>query len=330
MVTENYSVGIIGLGNIGFGYDVGAGSELVRTHSRAVHLHGQTKLAWGADLSADVRDSFEKEYGAKSYESAAKALVAEPVDIVVVATGISQRDDLLSVVMSSRPKLVIIEKPLARTADEAVELNEQCRLSDIELLVNYPRRYSTSASRARNLVSNGDLGDFQAGNVWYGKGLANNGSHLLNLVFHVLGLGWEVTQAALDRPAGNDEDADVSFELTRGGNRVSFQSIDTKNYSLAEVDLLFENGRLRFVDHGYQLVESVGVQPASFEGYFELNDDSHAAETAIDDYQLKVIEFAVESLEAGSDFSNDIEDALSVAQTVDSVLSFAGWSPQDA
>jgi hypothetical protein len=54
-------------------------------------------------------------------------------------------------------------------------------------LVNYSRRYAKGLQSLRQQILNNDFGKFQGGTGYYGNGLLNNGSHMINLVEFFIG-----------------------------------------------------------------------------------------------------------------------------------------------
>ena len=56
-------------------------------------------------------------------------------------------------------KHVLVEKPLARTADEAIELIELADELGLVLMPGHTFLYSPSVNKVRNLIQDGTLGD---------------------------------------------------------------------------------------------------------------------------------------------------------------------------
>jgi predicted dehydrogenase len=320
MDKRKYSVGIVGLGNIGFSYDHEQAPELARTHARAVTKESRTELAWGVDKEQGVRRAFEKTCGVHAYSDLATALSKQSVDIVVLAVSVEQRSDLWSLALEANPKLIISEKPLAGTLEAADKIIDACKSAGTELLVNYPRRYSPATSRAKQLIASGKLGKFQTGHVWYGKGVANNASHLINLLVHILDVDWSVTDVGRAKTNYPNGDIDASFRLSHASSSIDFTPLDSTIFSHAEIDLMFDLGRLRFMNHGYGLIEQVGLVSSSFAGYNELSPDVEVVGSGIDTYQLDVISYAVDGLANSVRFTRDVDDAISTARIVDQIL----------
>jgi predicted dehydrogenase len=320
MSNDVTTVGIVGLGNIGYAYDSEAPAAFARTHARAAALHPEAKLMWGVDPSGDARAGFEKEYGVETFDQLRVALESNPVDVAVLAVPIEHRAELWPMLLEAQPKLVISEKPLAVTAEESASISDSCVSAGVALMVNYPRRYSNVTERAKQLIEEGELGSFQSGHVWYGKGVLNNGSHLVNLLVQLLGDDWDVEDIRVHRSGYPDGDVDAAFRMTRNTDSIEFAPIDPDIFSLTEVDLIFEKGRLRFVNHAFDLIEQVGLAPSSFPGYLELADENLRTDNTADHYQMSVISYAVAHLDDPTTHARDIEDVIAAAAIIDQVI----------
>jgi predicted dehydrogenase len=320
MTVELATVGIIGLGNIGFSYDSGMPDSFARTHARAATFNPQTKLLWGVDPAEKARTGFEAEYAVSAFAKLEIALESKPIDVAVLATQLAYRAKIWPLLLAAKPKLIISEKPLAPTAQECIDIAESCAEAGVGLLVNYPRRYSEVTKRAKQLIDFDELGKLQSGHVWYGKGVTNNGSHLINLLMHLVGGDWNVGDVSPRRHGYPDGDIDAVFRMTRDDCSIAFSVTDPELFSLAEIDLIFERGRLRFMNHATDLVWQVGLVPTRFHGYSELAEEQTLIDKTGDKYQLNVMSYAVDRLCDSTAFARDVKDAISTALIVDSVI----------
>lgn len=165
----------------------------------------------------------------------ADALWSRGVDLVVVATPNRSHVPLgLAAVAAGVP--VVVDKPLARTADEGRELVEAAAAARVLLSVFHNRRWDADTRTARRLLAEGALGDPlrletrferwrpQSRDVWRESGdpaeggglLLDLGSHQVDVALHLLGPAVAV-YAELDarRPGARVED-DVLLALTHG------------------------------------------------------------------------------------------------------------------
>lgn len=161
---------------------------------------------------------------------------ADEVDVVVVATPNRSHVPLgLAAVRAGLP--VVVDKPLARTADEAGELVAAAAQAGVLLTVFQNRRWDTDVRTAVRLLRDGELGAVlrletrferwrpepkggwrESGDPEEGGGLLLDlGSHQVDQALHLLGPAVRV-YAELDvrRPGAQAED-DVLLALTHAG-----------------------------------------------------------------------------------------------------------------
>ena len=133
---------------------------------------------WGY---APVRGRFER------VETALKQL--KP-DLVIIATPSRSHGAILKKVLSThRPGLIVCEKPLDLKLDDARTMVDICKKEGIELFVNYMRRTDPGVIEVKRRLSEKEIITPVKVNVWYSKGILNNGSHFINLMeFNLLAL----------------------------------------------------------------------------------------------------------------------------------------------
>jgi scyllo-inositol 2-dehydrogenase (NADP+) len=139
-----FRVGLIGWGNGGRFF-----------HAPLVHVVDGLDLVAVVTSRAEVKDHYP---GIKVLDSV-DALLADPaIDLVVVAT-----PHLLHVPHAQAAlqagKHVVVEKPLAQTADEAAALVEQARAADRLLITYHNRRWDSDFLTVQKVIQSGALGD---------------------------------------------------------------------------------------------------------------------------------------------------------------------------
>ncbi len=81
-----FGVVIVGLGQIGMGYDLRHSPDAVAlTHARAFSRHPAFHLAGGVDPSPESRATFAEHYGRPTFADATSAVAQLQPDVVVVA-----------------------------------------------------------------------------------------------------------------------------------------------------------------------------------------------------------------------------------------------------
>lgn len=285
-----YKCMIIGLGQIGMGYDLVLDPiKAVYTHARAFSEHLAFELVSGVDPSEMRRVSFTQHYGQPAYSNIATALQGQDIDVVIIAAPTSQHNLILKEVLAhSKPCAILCEKPLAYDLSEAREMVEACDCAGIKLFVNYMRRADPGAVEINRRIKSGQILAPIKGIAWYSKGFLNNGSHFFNLLEFWLGSFVKATVLDAGRIWDNqDPEPDVQVEFTEG--KVVFMSAWEESFSHYTIELLSPSGRLRYEHGGEQITwQSVHADP-KFAGYKILKTEPEIIPNGMGRYQWHVV-----------------------------------------
>ena len=117
-------------------------------------------------------------------------------------------------------------------------------------------------------------GEFLTGTGYYGKGLLHNGSHMVDLLRFLVGEVGNVARIS-DIADFYDHDPSVSALLTmRSGGVFHLCHIDSRTFHIFELDLTFEDKRIRIYELGTMIEEYSVGDNRLFEGYRTLNKDA--------------------------------------------------------
>ena len=262
------NVAVIGLGQIGMGYDLALPPSYILSHARAYAVHDAFCLVAGIDLSEERRRKFEETYLTPAYADFAEVPIE--VDLVVLATPTDTHlDGIRNILGHHAPRVILCEKPLANTPAEAKEMVALCAARGIHLFVNYMRRCEPGAREIRRRILERAIIPPVKGVVWYSKGLMHNGSHFIDLLQHWLGPITETPHIFGARSYGID-DVEADIRLTFQNGEVLFLSCDEKKFSHHTVELISPSGRLRYEDGGAEIVWQPAQQSPVLGAYREL------------------------------------------------------------
>lgn len=262
------SVMIIGLGQIGMGYDLALESEnAVYTHARAFATHPAFELLGAVDPAETQRDLFKKFYLKNVFKDISSAFQLQTPNVVVIASPTSEHNSVLKeVLMFSRPKAILCEKPIAENYLEACEMVEACETAGVKLFVNYMRRAEPGAIKIKMRIDSGEIPMPIKGVVWYSKGFLHNGSHFFNLL--EFWLGPFVAAKVLDEGRlwdNKDSEPDVQVEFE--GGKVVFISAWEEAFSHYSIELLSTSGRLTYEQRGERISWQSTCPNPSISGY---------------------------------------------------------------
>lgn len=143
---------MIRIGMIGVGY---WGPNLIRNFSEL----DDARVVACSDLSQERLNKISKRVpGIKCTTSFEDLLNDNEVDAVVIATPVSTHFPIAKAALE-HGKHVMIEKPLADSAENALELVELAKKHDRILMVDHTFIYTSAVRKIRELLDSGDLGE---------------------------------------------------------------------------------------------------------------------------------------------------------------------------
>jgi predicted dehydrogenase len=282
---------IVGLGQIGMGYDLALDPRAyVYSHARAFSQHPGFELVAAVDPDAKKRETFTAAYGRNAYEDLDLALRQEQPSLVAIAVPTNLHGATLERVLA-QPSVnsVLCEKPLSYDLAEARRMVEACAARRVEMFVNYMRRSDRGVFECRQRLDDGRMGAWQKGVVWYSKGFLHNGSHFFNLAQFWLGPMRNAQVLRCDRKWQDvDPEPDVLVEFERGS--LMFLSAWEEAFSHYTIELLSTKGRLRY-EQGGKVIEWQGlVADPNLRGYTKLAPVAETIETGMDRSQWHVVD----------------------------------------
>jgi predicted dehydrogenase len=147
MSNDMLRIGVVGLGYWG--------PNLVRV----LHDLPDVEVAWLCDSRADALAKVSRRYPAPAVTSRLVDLLDDPdLDAIVLATPVSTHYKLAKTALASG-KHVFVEKPLASSSAEALELIELAAETDLVLMPGHTFLYSPPVNLGRELIRSGELGE---------------------------------------------------------------------------------------------------------------------------------------------------------------------------
>lgn len=271
MHQDTYVVLIVGAGRIGAFFDEPA-SDAVLTHAHAFSCHPRFKLLGFVDADPRSAELAATRWGGEAFVAISDAFARQTIDVVVVAVPDEDHLSILRELASYPFRLVFVEKPLATTVAGAESVIALYREKNIRMAVNYSRRYVPEFAALRDWISAGRMGCFIAGTGYYGKGTIHNGSHMIDLLRFFLGeISVETVISSICDWRDDDPTNSAILKPDIGGQFILL-GVDCRLYTIFEMDLLFEKGRVRLIDSGFCLEESETGESQNFADYRVLTD----------------------------------------------------------
>ena len=311
-----FKVLVVGLGQIGMGYDLSLASEFVYSHARAFATHPAFELVGGMDVNPERRSVFEQTFACPAYADIGAALFAQAADVVTIAVPTSYHQAVLMAILEhARPQAILCEKPLAYGSGEAEDMLTACEAKGVALYANYIRRSDPGAVEVGRRIAFGLIEAPLKGVAWYSKGLRHNGSHFLNLLEYWLGPVRKIAVIQSGRLL-EDGDCEPDLDITFERGRVVFLAAREEDFSHYTIELVAANGRLRYERGGVRIDWEPIVKDEQLGGYTRLSPLSERIPSDMGRYQWHVADQLAAALRGeGANLCTGIEALISLRGT---------------
>lgn len=271
-------VGIVGCGRIA-GMEDHPGNPHITTHARAIHAHAGYRLAACCDPDPARAEAFARRWGGQAFTNLGNLLDRGGVDVVVIAASTPAHSPLLNLLFDrDGDETVICEKPLVESRLEWESLKPKLKAAARPWAVNFPRRYDAAHRALRDRLHTGELGPLLSFHAHVAKGLMHNGSHMVDLLLFLLGDIVSLEPVAL-RPLGHGDLSGTALVTLASGQTGTLTGVDGPDYSLFELDLVYQRGKVEIRQIGHELTLLRGVPSLVHPGFFDLSARESLAPT---------------------------------------------------
>lgn len=239
---------IIGAGQIASGFD-NPEANCILTHAHGILKHPEFNLSGFYDIDYEKAVSAAEKWKTKAFQSLEEI---ESIDVIVVTTPDDYHLQCIKDALNHNPKLIILEKPIARKREEALAILDLTKGKPT--VVNFTRRFVKEFQTLAEKIRNGDFGKFVTGSGLYGKGFVHNGSHMIDLLN--LLVGDVVFKKTINEFVDfYKDDVTKTVELNfKDGQKFFMQGVDCRNVTVFELDLFFESKRIKIVASGRKII----------------------------------------------------------------------------
>ncbi|MEK6560504.1 MAG: Gfo/Idh/MocA family oxidoreductase [Nitrospirota bacterium] len=251
-MEKQYKVGIIGAGNIAARFDE-PGSKDVLTHAHAYSLHPGFKICGFADVDEEKARVAASQWGGRVYQTVDELLSREQPEIISVCTPDETHAEVVKQLKGKNILGGILEKPLAVDFADARAITVSPLVKKGKFVVNYSRLFVPEFQKLRQDYRQVAYGRLVSVTGYYGKGLIHNGSHMISL-FHWLFGNVKVVKKLSTVYDYTKTDPNVSAILQLPDKVMCFLcAVDSRLYTMFELDMFFEKARVRMVESGHKL-----------------------------------------------------------------------------
>lgn len=326
-------VAIVGCGLIGTQWDADkADAAYALTHANGFTRHAGAELLALCDQDLARAQQAAQRWGASAaYDDPRKLFAVERgIDIAVIAASSAARWQVVEPALAAGVKVLVIEKPLATTLAESRRLAAAVAASGTRSIVNYSRRWDPAMRELRDRIRAGEMGAIQRFNATYGKGISNNGSHMIDIVGFLCdgvprrarALGSPLLPGEADWSLGSDRAYDAQVEYVDPQGRsflLTMLATDQRAFTAFELRVVGSQALFDFRRGGRQLTWTALQDDPQYAGYIVPGEPQPLPARLLESME-RMADEAVQ-LAAGTlaQSSCDVHAALRTALTVEAI-----------
>ena len=146
---DKLGVGLIGTGTWG------------ETHLKLYSTDPRVRLACICDINEDLVKARAEEFGAESYTTDYKELLArDDISMVAIVTPDHLHREIATAAAEAG-KHILLEKPMATTVEECEAINAAVEKAGVKLMVDFHNRFNTPFTQTKLAIEAGELGELQ-------------------------------------------------------------------------------------------------------------------------------------------------------------------------
>ncbi len=269
---------------------IGCGGIADRRTIPGMMLSENSELIAVCDTNEDAARRVSEKYGVKYYTSNPSDLLAiDEVEAVYIASPVFCHVEQVKAA-ADVGKAILLEKPMALTSEEAVEIKNYCEERGVLLGVGFMMRFASIHEKMREYVINGKLGQIvsmrgrldcwypKMENCWRQQLATSGGGSMMDMAIHCIDLLQYITGLRGVEITGFIDNQVIDYESEDGGSFVircdngAFMTVDA-NFnvpaSLCTIEIhgtlgsLYANGTIGQVEGGS--ARFVTADPETFE-----------------------------------------------------------------
>ncbi len=253
------------------------------------------------------------------------ALGAARFDVVSIASPTAFHADHLAAALAFKPKLIFCDKPVTPRADDTRRWVEAAEAAGVLLAVNHTRRWAPDLIALAAELRAGTHGAVRSATGWYGKGVLNNGAHMIDLLHMLLG-PVDVRAAGAAVADFWPDDPTIPALLDAGGVPVQLATGDARDYARFELEIMTEAGVVTMEDGGQAWRIRRAESSGAFAGYRALDAGERSA-GRYDAAMLAAVANIHDALTNGAPLASDGTSALAAQIVCERIRSLSEGCP---
>ena len=333
MKAKVYTAALVGTGRIGFSLGFDKKREQPASHTMALLANKRIKLVAACDTDEEKLEAWGRYVkGACTFKSSAEMYrVLGAPDIITIAVNEDSHLQECLTAIEARPRLVILEKPVALNSQQAQQLQEAAELAGVPVMVNHERRFALDYAAAKAYLK--EIGTLQTvrGELYSGLriyapkyeedgaySLLHDGTHLVDIISWLL--DEELENPLVTGIYKDDKDEVRNFSAhftTKKCPEVTICMSGRSRFFSFGLDILGTEGRI-CLGNGYAKFYK-RKESKLYTGFYSLSRDRAINLPKKTKYFANMVQNAVDYLDGSAPLKSPLSDAIADLRTLEAI-----------
>ena len=321
MKQKKYNAVIIGAGSIGAmkpdKYDSPTSRDVL-TIAHAMYNNKRIEFdIWDKDIIKQTEA--QNKWFRNIHRVPARQKEEPQFDIIAVCTPTETHYNIIKEsIKHAKPKLILAEKPFCSNKKEASEIVRLCAKNNIHLIIDYIRRFDSSAYIIKHELDNCE--QIYWTTVTYNRGFVHEACHAIDLMNFWFGecsiVSVPVKNKIIDRDK-NDPAAHIICEHNKVP--VFYMPVDGREFSIFEITIMTNRGKIVLADHGKTALFYNRIPEPTYGNYETLNSKPIITKTELTVALQNMMDHIIMTLDTGTvpDWICSGKEALMVHDVID-------------
>ncbi|MBR5218171.1 MAG: Gfo/Idh/MocA family oxidoreductase [Clostridia bacterium] len=234
---------------------IGCGGIARRKTIPGMMLANNLELVSVMDSVMSVAEEVKEEFGAKyAFDNYEAILAQDEIDAVYIASPVFFHKEQ-AIAAAKAKKHILLEKPMAMTVEDAIEIKKACEENGVKLGVGFLMRFHGYHQEIKKIIADGKIGDIvsmrgqftcwypEIEGAWRQKKATSGGGALVDMGIHVIDL--------LQYLSGLKATEVVAFNQTQ---TFGYEVDDSSG-----VIMKMDNGSIAYVDSNFNIPDAASV-----------------------------------------------------------------------
>ena len=262
LIMKQIRCALVGLGRIAVSLEDDQLREKPASHWGAISFNRQAVLCGAVEPEKErVEEFLKREPGCPVFDDLERMIQDVKPDIIHIASDTETHMPLLSKALEKNVPVIVCEKPLANSLEEAEAVLPLLERSESSVLINHERRFSRDYREVRGMIREKAFGELLSINARLYMGrtrpvakiLYHDGTHMLDILRFLCDGDIEI-QHSMGSPY--DKGGPLIVLARSGKTDIVLDVSGGRDHLVFEMDLSFEKGRIRVGNGVYELWSS--------------------------------------------------------------------------